>query len=393
MQSYIEKLYKKLGPVKYSYESEILIKKICEHMKEGETEWDTKKGHIEFILRPPSAVRVWGIHYPAIPEIVRSEIAGFGYIYEAKFSIEERNIDKDSSTKERNIDKDSSTKERQIGIFLYSPTAIGKGILRTYLRKLYVWLYIACEFAALNKCSKALNIYIYMTQGKKVFPENRGQVLGIPHVNSGFTYSCLPKNEIHVYRAEEWFKIVIHETFHSLHLDFSSMDDNVANTRIYDLIPIKLDLRFYEAYTDCWADIIHTCFIAKGSFARFKEAIEVERRFAIYQCARVLYHYELSYMNLLGGGSYRENSPVLSYYIIKSCFHFYLDDFLRWCATRNRGSIQFRHIESNIISLCDLYRELYRKESYVGILNRTSMVLEKGIPKVMENTLRRTILQ
>jgi hypothetical protein len=371
MQSYIENLYKKLAPVKYSYESELLLQNICNYMKDGNTVWNSNNGHIEFMYRPPSAVSR-GVHYDSIPEKMREEIATFGKLYEAKFLIG----------------------ERQISIFIYSHGVIRKGVLRTYLKKLYIWLYIACNFAVMNKCSRVLNIYIYMTKMKKRFPQNKGEVLGIPHVNSGFTYSCAPKNEIHVYREEEWFKVVIHETFHSLHLDFSSMDDKTANALIYNIIPIHLDLRFYEAYTDGWSDIIHTCFVAKGSFHRFKELMEVERKFSIYQCGRVLHYYGLTYMDLLGGskGLYKENSPVLSYYIIKSCFHFFLSDFLYWCAIKNRGSIQFRHIENNIKSLCDFYRELYRKEHYMGALNMTRVVLDKEIPKLMENTLRRTIL-
>ena len=236
-----------------------------------------------------------------------------------------------------------------------------------------------------------------MTKQEKRFPEG-GEVLGIPHVNAGFTYSCAPSNEIHVYRAEEWFKVVIHETFHSLHLDFSSMSENIANPIIYDMIPVKVDLRFYEVYTDIWGDIIHTAFISGGggSLARFKKNMNIERTFAVYQCARVLHHYGLSYMDLLdrhSNGSYKENSPILSYYIIKSCFHYFMNDFLQWCAIANRGSIQFRHTEGTIKSFCELYRGLYRDESYMTSLDLVSNVLDKRVPKEMGDTLRRTILE
>ena len=230
-----------------------------------------------------------------------------------------------------------------------------------------------------------------MTELKKAFPP-KGEVLGIPHVNSGFTYSCAPSNEIHIYRAEEWFKILIHESFHSLHLDFSSMDDNVSNNFIYKIIPLDLDLRMYESYTDAWSDIIHTAFIA-GSLSRFKRMFEIERSFSMYQCARILHHYGLSYKDIFDPSSkYKEGSPVMSYYIIKSCFHFFLDDFLKWCAVTNRGSIQFKHTNGTIISYCELYQKICKNNFYVTYLFKLEEVLNKRIPKVMENTLRRTIL-
>ena len=379
MLSYIEKKIPawKIRPIEYSDESNILLNRIFDKLKEGSTDWKAKGGHIGFDSIPLSDA-CSGYHYAQIPRIIRDEITEeFGYAYRAKFSIGEHHIE----------------------IFFSSSTKISNTILRTYLKRLYIWLYMACGFAAVNACSRTLKIYIYMTRQKKELPEKEGEVLGIPHVNAGFTYSCAPSNEIHVYRAEEWFKVVIHETFHSLHLDFSGMSENITNSILYDILPIgdgHIDFRLYEAYTDAWADIIHTAFIVNGNLAQFKKKIEIERCFTIYQCARVLHHYELSYIDLFDSnknGSYKESSPVLSYYIIKSCFHYFLDDYLKWCAITNRGSIQFRHTEGTIKSFFHLYQRLYQNSSYMTSLDLVSKVLDNGIPKVMGNTLRRTILQ
>ena len=377
MLSYIERKSKswKIRPIEYSDESNILLTRIFDKMTEGAADWAEKRGHIELISIPLSDA-CGGRHYSGIPVKIRDEIDDtFGHAYKAKFSIGERHIE----------------------VFFSSFAGISKPVLRTYLKKVYIWFYMACGFAAVNACSRTLKLYVYMTKQEKRFPEG-GEVLGIPHVNAGFTYSCAPSNEIHVYRAEEWFKVVIHETFHSLHLDFSSMSENIANPIIYDMIPVKVDLRFYEVYTDIWGDIIHTAFISGGggSLARFKKNMNIERTFAVYQCARVLHHYGLSYMDLLdrhSNGSYKENSPILSYYIIKSCFHYFMNDFLQWCAIANRGSIQFRHTEGTIKSFCELYRGLYRDESYMTSLDLVSNVLDKRVPKEMGDTLRRTILE
>jgi hypothetical protein len=342
-------------------------------MAEGETAW-LENGNIDLVPIPLEEA-IGGHYYSHILEEIRKEIEEtMKEFYKAKFSIGNRHI--------------------EIFFILPKKPRILQS-LRTYIRKLYIWLYMAFSFTTNSTCSRSLKIYIYMTVQKKVFPQ-KGEVLGTSHVNAGFTYSCIPSNEIHVYREEEWFKVVIHETFHSLHLDFSSMDENIANTLINGLIPIKMDFRFYETYTDIWADIIHTAFIAKGSIIRFKKLINIERSFSIYQCSRVLYHYGLSYMDLfdpIRNKSYRESSHVISYYMAKSCFHYFMDDFLKWCAISNRGSIQFRHIKNNIQSFCKLYENLYRNPSYIACLGLIEKILYKGVPKVLGNTLRRTILE
>lgn len=370
MLSYIQNLNKKwkVPELKLSPESKLLLEKIFVRIKEGKLAFT--QCHIEFI---PLTQHIFGNNYRDIPIEIRDEIeCDLKYIYQAKFTIGERHIE----------------------FILYSPTRISKNLQKTYLKKVYVWFYVACSFARMNECSRNLKLFVYMTRQKKQFPEKKGQVLSIPHVNAGFTYSCAPSNEIHVYRAEEWFKVVIHETFHSFNLDFSSMDDNISNRIIYEIIPIRLDLRFYEVYTDGWADIIHTCFVAGEK--EFKKMIEIERCFALYQAARILYHYGLSYRDIfdtIRNKRYKEGSPVMSYYIIKSCFHFFMGDFFHWCAIHNKSSIQFRHTENNIVSLCNLYRSQYNNSEYMTYLSGIEKVLEKGILKSMENTLRRTILE
>ena len=365
----------RLKPIHYSDESDLLLNRIFYLTNEGKKSF----GNIEC----KTTIFTKGKHYDSIPAEIRKEIDTFSHFYVSKFPMGERHIE----------------------IFFSSFTGISKAKLRTYLRKIYVWLYVACGFAAVNACSRTLKIFIYMTKQKKEFPALRGEVLGIPHVNAGFTYSCIPSNEIHVYREEEWFKVVIHETFHSLHLDFSSMSEKIANPLLSDIIPLGggggrggdgggrgLDFRFYEAYTDGWADIIHTVFISNGSIARFKKNMEIERRFTLYQCARVLHHYNLSYADLFDKDSnYKENSPVLSYYIIKSCFHYFLDDFLKWCAITNRGSIQFRHTEGTVKSFFALYKSLYRNSSYMTYLE--DVIVEKLFLSKGKMTLRRTILE
>jgi hypothetical protein len=72
-------------------------------------------------------------------------------------------------------------------------------------------------------------------------------------------------NGIYIFRKEEWFKVFIHETFHSLGLDFARMPEESANQALFSIFPVRCDYRFYEAYTETWATILHSLILAMES--------------------------------------------------------------------------------------------------------------------------------
>jgi len=215
-----------------------------------------------------------------------------------------------------------------------------------------------------------------MTPYKKVLPDRLGSPIGELNVNTGYTFSCKRANEIYVYRSEEWFKVLIHETFHSFHMDFSSMEKN-GDDAILRLFPgLHLDLRLYESYTEMWAEIIHTMFHGvspkmgiRGLTDAFKRNILKERRYSLSTAHSVLHHYGLSYRNIVEGGNmraYKEDTCAFAYYIVKSCWMFHVDRFIDWCAVHNGGSFQFRHLACNIGSFCQMYRDLYDDGGFIS---------------------------
>ena len=99
------------------------------------------------------------------------------------------------------------------------------------IKRIYMWIYIASIFAPVH-CANNVNIYLYFTDLKKVLPNN-GNIIEQIHANTAFTTSCSKNIEIHIYREEEWFKVLIHESFHCFGLDFSEFD--CTNTTKYIL--------------------------------------------------------------------------------------------------------------------------------------------------------------
>ena len=135
-----------------------------------------------------------------------------------------------------------------------------------HIQKIYAWLYTASYFSN-PKCSPTIDIYIYMTSHKKYLAEPAKQS-SVPitsnNANTAFTLACpVRNNEIYIYRTEEWFKVLIHETFHSFGMDFSTMPQLKIQEKILGLFPNVTtidDLRPYETYCECWAEIIHVVF-------------------------------------------------------------------------------------------------------------------------------------
>ena len=191
------------------------------------------------------------------------------------------------------------------------------------------------------------------------------------NANTALTTSCKPTSIIMLYRIEEWFKVFIHETFHSLGLDFSEMDIRESNQQIAQLFHgcnRGLDVRVYETYCEMWAVILHTLFLAYFStnsglhtyrervrqstptrkrsadrysriLSKFERMIRYERAYTMFQAAKVLHHYGIEYRDLCENRGnnvrYTEPTPVFSYYIVKSVLFFHINDFLDWCYTHN----------------------------------------------------------
>lgn len=262
--------------------------------------------------------------------------------------------------------------------------------LQKQLKKIFMWFYVANSFVSSSECSRQMNIYIYFTSLLKLLP-SRGAICQ-EHANSAFTTSCKPETEINVYREEEWFKVLIHETFHAMGLDFSAVDCVESNNNILGMFQVASDVRVFETYSETWAEIINVLFVSYFSSRRNENLDDFickiilktenhliwERVFSLFQCAKVLNHYKLTYENLYKNTSndhvmrtqrYKEKTQVFSYYILKCITMFYVNDFLEWCNENNaQKSIVFTTNSSNISDYCDFFREHYNKPNYVACL-------------------------
>lgn len=277
------------------------------------------------------------------------------------------------------------------------------------IRLIYAIIYLE-TYMATKLCKGPLNIYLYMTPHIKTMP-SKDNVIDSIHANTGFTHiTCDTKTEIHVYREEEWLKVFIHELFHNVNLDFSTLNNEMSKSRILSLFPINSDVYLAETYCEIWAEIINLVLITyesskvcniKKMVRNFEEMLKYERIFSLFQAIKILHHYNLKYQDLYQNTQesmharkgYRENTNVLAYYIIKSLFMFHITEYIEWVLNRN-GSMQFKLTTKNVDAYCNYVKELHKSEKYVAYTNaiNTWLLHSRQNNKAMK-TLRMTIFE
>jgi hypothetical protein len=275
-----------------------------------------------------------------------------------------------------------------------------------YLKKIYIWLTVISQFAS-TTCVETLYVYIYLTHEKKQLPSDPHTALGRTHANTAFTTSCTSNTEIHLYREEEWFKVFIHETFHSYGLDFSTMDNTMANKKMHQIFGITGDVRLYESYAEIWAEIIHICFLVHfemihspkwenvdNFISKIKDKLIYEITFSLLQCAKVLNHNGLTYDDIAKQDTmsktkvskiYKEETPLFSYYVVKSILLFFANDFTQWTMIHNRGSFNFQKTQQNV----DAYIGFIQKHAINAKYTKTMKMVEE----CLNNSKQKSVLK
>jgi len=335
--------------------SRIFIDKIIHQIHLGQNAWKTNTTYKESILKEFPK----GVDFHHIVDEIREEIETFRKIgKQYSFVIGGRTF-------------------TIYAVVPYRTRIVAKRVyayLDEAVKKMFVWLYVATHFAP-AECSRELAIYWYLTGHQKRLPSSKGGPVDQEHANTAFTMACPvdSANGIYIFRKEEWFKVFIHETFHSLGLDFSRMPEEGGNEALFSIFPVRCDFRFYEAYTETWATILHALFLAmesKGAvYPRLEAYLQKERMFSLFQKAKLLVHHRLKYKHLCSTSTaYRENTQAFAYYVLKGILLFHTNDFIEWCAHKNKGTIAFKRLPANVLSLVDFVRKNHKEEVYEGCL-------------------------
>ena len=272
-----------------------------------------------------------------------------------------------------------------------------------YAKQVFMLIAILTHYSS-SECSKSLNIFIYLTDFKRIIPDNNYTILGSYNVNGGFTTTCDKNSEIVVYRKEEWFKVLIHEAFHNLGLDFSKMNTNQFHSKIKQLFPINSKFNIFESYCEFWARILNSAFCSynvidnkndKDAFKTFLDFfIQIERLFSLFQCNKILKFLGISYQNLYetDNGShiarenlYKETTNVFAYYIVTA---FLLDNYvnvINWCNKNNLSCFKFNNSQRNLDLFYNLIENSYKRNEFLKNLMCVSNYASKLNKKTNKN--------
>lgn len=234
---------------------------------------------------------------------------------------------------------------------------------------------ISKKTSNINKCSNELNINIVLSDYHKCMPPTDlkpNKTIFKPHyINNAITTTCSKEGEILIYRQEELFKVLIHELFHNIGLDFSSIDIDKLKQRLREIFHIDSSYLLYESYCEFWGLFLHTFFYTLFQQERkqlidknnmfdifvqdFEMNIKTEILFSLYQSIKLLDTLDITYEMIVSNNinviqerkkQYKEETNVLMYYIIKSIFIFFYSDFIN-CLLQQNNSILSSSKDSN----------------------------------------------
>jgi len=268
-------------------------------------------------------------------------------------------------------------------------------VYNRYVESIAMWLYVLNIYAP-KECVNTINIYLYFTSLLKNLPDSNIYVLGENNVNTAFTTTCPSDSEIVVFRKEEWFKVLIHETFHNFGLDFSMMNNEKVHNCILNIFPVNSKVNLYEAYTEFWAEIMNALFCSffelrdKSNINEFLSSAEFyinyERIFSFFQMIKTLHFMGLTYRDLYSKTEYarihrenlyKEDTNVLSYFIIKTIMLNNFQGFLSWCDRHNFSVLEFKKTIGNQNEFCEFIRKNYKTISMLEGVDLSEEFLSK----------------
>jgi len=395
--TFLDNFENKIPSTKFSMDTKNFLKELFILMKQGDEYYEKHKSKIEFNIKNNITE---SNDFDYMPSNIRNNINTMkGKCYEYNFII--------------------YTKKYKVSFYIENNDKLD---LDKEIKKIFIWFFIANAYSN-EKCSQYLNVNLYLTELKKVLPNNT-KIIKPEHANTAFTTSCKKHTEINLFRKEEWFKVLIHETFHCSGMDFSELEHSSSNKKVLTIFPVNSDVRLFETYCEMWAEIINVMFISYNKLEtnenlneemnkmilHTEKMLYYERVFSLFQCSKILHFFGIKYRNLyekdltsmkLRTSRYKEETQVLSYYIIKSIYMFFVNDFIEWCVENNDEngviSLNFNKTGETIDSYIYFIEEHFLNSSYTGSLllfeNWFQNIDNTSISNEMYNTLRMSVYE
>lgn len=272
-------------------------------------------------------------------------------------------------------------------------------------------------------------LIIFLTNKKKTIDDNviLHQHFKTININTAVTNG----QDIIIYREQELLKSIFHELIHFHNLDFRQIPPEII-TYLIKTHNIKPDNTYllYECVTEALANILNNIFLSRNIII-FEKNLKEEILFSTLQVAKILnvckyinwtefaridksitssnmsnsmsssisssMSSNMNNMNSNPKKHFKQDSCVMSYYILKFYILFNLDTYFRTCLDTKLKFIQTKESFNNLINIFDISRnDLILKSIMDNILN--NLILNKNKLKSLKNlkinkTLRMTCLE
>ncbi len=206
--------------------------------------------------------------------------------------------------------------------------------------------------------SKPLELILFMSPQKKLITNKT--FLGPENINSGSTYS---NKKVFIWRIEEIYKVLIHELIHFYGFDNQIFIEGLSKDTNHCIIG---EDRQNEAYTECFAIIIHVFILSKYLSKDFFDLFNYEINFSLFQCKKIMKFFNIEdFSQLINtkecNNPINQKTSVFSYFFIKTCFILNLENSMNFINLNNHDNfIDF--IDNNLTEKnIDLLNQLFNK--------------------------------
>ena len=264
-------------------------------------------------------------------------------------------------------------------------------------KKIYTWLKFIYKYS--DSKQKKFILYLYLSDHKKLLPESKTEILDQVNCNTAVTYACAVNGECLIYRKEEWFKVLIHETMHSLCMDFSGLDYKKLRKDIKSIFPLKSEFEISESYSEFWATFLNTTFmstfLSKNEtefLVNWEVMIYIETLFSMFQVVKILNFLEIvEYENLFKPNTYRQRTHVFEYYILKLIFLMNYNSFFKLCYDNNSEIICFKKTPKMLEEIFKFIKNNYKSDKLIKNLKWMGKYYNENKGGELSKTMRMSI--
>ena len=324
-----------------------------------------------------------------------------------------------------------------INLFIYSNFSRNYECIITHILALIYLISYTTHTQNEQQCSlDGLTLNLFLTPFRREIEKNREKTLGAKNANGGFCYGCISHGDIVVYREEELFKVISHELIHNFGIDKYILDfnesfknENSEEFKIlskflksYNLFREKkhqtFDIALQESLVEFWGSYFNIAIFSynlsinyalSNNVERYNLFLEIFERTAdleifhsFIQSTKILSFNNLSFNQLLlskNNNSYKENTHLFSYYIIKLMLLYNYKKFISSNISTYKQKIYFqpslKNIKKFLKYITDISKTKNIKSNFQFIEELYTALVKNNNKnqKFFLNNLRMTILE